>query len=354
MVNLDVIRAFVVVFAFAGIAPAGDLYFPPKQGQWETISPADAGWDEAKLRKALDYAGSQRSSGVVILVDGKIMSEQYWEPSARATEKFLQRRTGRDRAGHGIEDVASAQKSVSSVLVGIAQEKGLLKIDDPVSKYLGDGWSLATKEQEQAITIRHLITMTSGLNVRGGFDTEPGTKWLYNTAAYAKTMDVVAAAAKMDRNELTKEWLTEPIGMNHSTWSSRGALAERAVNAYGFSTTARDLARFGLLMLSAGRWGDDVIISDDQYLKASTKSSQKLNPHYGYLWWVSRDSYQPRSTPEPASAPVDMFTAKGALNRRCYVVPSLGLVVTRLGDQPEAGKAFDNRFWKLLMEAAPK
>jgi len=143
------------------------LYFPPNQGTWETVQPEQVGWDGAKLQKALDYAGENRSSGVVILHKGKILAEQYFEAQGMKSVKLRQRVLGKDKAGHAIEDVASVQKSITSILVGIAQQKGLLKIDDPVSQYLGAGWSRATREQEQAITIRHLITMTSGLTDRG-------------------------------------------------------------------------------------------------------------------------------------------------------------------------------------------
>ncbi|MDP6717331.1 MAG: serine hydrolase, partial [Pirellulaceae bacterium] len=211
-----VVATFFLLLAVLGLRhslQAGELYFPPEEGEWERVEPADVSWDKAKLQRALDYAGAQRSTGVVILHRGKIMAEQYWELTGAKSAKFNRRLIGRDKAGRGIEDVASAQKSVASVLVGVAQQKGLLKIDDSVTQYLGEGWSRATPEQERAIKIRHLITMTSGLTVRGEFAAEPGAKWLYNTRAYAKSMDVVAAAAKMDRHELTKKWLTQPIGM---------------------------------------------------------------------------------------------------------------------------------------------
>lgn len=333
---------------------ADGLYFPPVEGEWETVEPSDIGWDNAKIQLALDYARSQQSTGVVVLHRGKMLAEQYWQIAGANSAKFNQRLIGADKAGRGIEDVASAQKSVASVLVGIAQQKGLLKVDDPVSQYLGDGWSPATPHQERAITIRHLITMTSGLNTRGEYDVKPGSKWLYNTAVYSKSMDVVEAAAKLDRHELTRMWLTEPIGMLDSKWASRGEFGERGGNAFGFATTARDLARFGLMMLAKGTWGEKVILSDHQYFEASTTSSQKLNPYYGYLWWLSKNSFAPDSKARPESAPKDMFAANGALNRRCFVVPSLNLVVTRLGDQPADVRNFDDRFWRLLMEAAPK
>ena len=333
--------------------PENALYFPPEHGAWETVQPGQVGWDGARLRKALDYAKENQSSGVVILHKGRILAEQYSEVQGAKSAKFRKRILGRDGAGHTIEDVASAQKSVASILVGIAQQKGLLKIEDPVSQYLDVGWSRATPEQEESITIRHLITMTSGLTDRGTFETRPGTRWRYNTTAYAKSMDVVAAAAKMDRHELTRQWLTQPLGMSDSKWVMRGSAEIQLVNRFGFATTARDLARFGLMTLAGGKWGDKTILADQQYLKDATTSSQKLNPFYGYLWWVNRNANAPRRALRLETAPRDMFSANGALNRRCFVVPSLHLVVTRLGDQPSSNRGFDRQFWKLLAEAQP-
>lgn len=330
-----------------------ELYFPPNQGTWQTVKSADVGWDQAKLQKVLDYAGQCRSSGVVILHEGKILAEQYWDvPPSKG--KYSRRIMPKNASGHVIEDVASVQKSVASVLVGIAQERGLLKIDDTVNQHLGAGWSRAEPAQERAITIRHLITMTSGLSDRGVFEHKPGTKWRYNTPVYAKSVDVVAAAAKIDRHKLTRKWITQPIGMADSTWVRREAIGAKVGNAFGFATTARDLARFGLMVLAGGKWGDKTILADQQYLKEATTTSQELNPYYGYLWWVNSNANAPKQAPRIATAPKDTFSANGALNRRCFVVPSLQLVVTRLGDQPTVrNNGFDRQLWKLIMEASP-
>ena len=330
-----------------------EFYFPPNQGPWQTVKPADVGWDQTKLQMVLDYAGQHRSSGVVILHGGKILAEQYWDVPANKG-KYSQRVMPKDASGHVIEDVASVQKSVVSVLIGIAQEKGLLKIDDKVTQYLGTGWSRAKPAQENAITIRHLITMTSGLSDRGVFEHKPGTKWRYNTPVYARSVDVVVAAAKMDRYELTHQWITQRIGMADSRWVSRGAIGVKVGNAFGFATTARDLARFGLMILARGKWGDKTILADQQYLKEATTTSQELNPYYGYLWWVNSNANAPKQAPRIATAPKDTISANGALNRRCFVVPSLQLVVVRLGDQPTVkNNGFDRQMWKMIMEASP-
>ena len=158
------------------IVPAQSTYFPPDDGTWERVVPASVGWDADGLSAALDVAGGRRSSGVMILHQGRIMAERYWrvDDPSRGYRNGLQ---GEDAQGRAIEDVASAQKSVVAVLVGIAQERGLLRLDDPVTRHLGSGWSSAPSRQGQAITIRHLLSMSSGLATDMSFEAEAGTRW---------------------------------------------------------------------------------------------------------------------------------------------------------------------------------
>ena len=140
-------------------AAAQSLYFPGAGGPWETVPPQSAGWDSHALEDALAYAQQVNSSGVVIAHDGRILAERYWQPAAA-------RRVESTSEGWPIEDVASLQKSVVSLvslMVGIAAEHGLVDRNAPVSKYLGAGWSKAPPDAEARITINHLLTMTSGL-----------------------------------------------------------------------------------------------------------------------------------------------------------------------------------------------
>ena len=109
------------------------------------------------------------------------------------------------------------------------------------------------------------------------------------------------------------------------------------------------------MVMNNGNWNGKPVIRDKTYLKEALTSSQSLNPYYGYLWWLNDPTKGEKKTKRNPNAPRDMVSANGALNRRCFVVPSLQLVVTRLGDRPKGvGKAFDAEFWKLLMAAAPQ
>lgn len=336
------------------------LYFPPAGADWAIVTPQDSGWDFAKLKAALKFAGERNSSGVVALWRGRILAEQYWDLKGKngVSLRYFGGVRGRDSAGHVIEDVASVQKSVTAVLVGVARDRGLIEVAKPVSEYLGKGWSQATPAQEGTITVRHLMTMSSGLTEKLSYQGPAGKRWHYNTTAYSRTRDILVKVSGQSANELTRNWLTGRMGMKDSQWTQRpGAKRDPQQNQLGFATTARDLARFGLLVLAQGEWDGATLVQDKDYLKMMLRPSQKLNPAYGYLWWLNGQKrlargQRPASTSMLPAAPNDLVVASGALGRKLWVVPSLDLVVTRLGDTP--GPRFDNQFWTRLMAAAPK
>lgn len=345
----------------AAVIPGGvvaqGLYFPPADGAWATVDPASVGWDPARLQDALGVAADRNSSGVVILLGGRILAEAYWEPmDPPALYRSMQ--GGKTASGEPIEDVASAQKSIVAALVGVALDRGIVALDDPVSKYLGPGWSDAAQTDEGRITVRHLLTMTSGLTEELTARSRPGTEWFYNTPAYHRLMPVLEAATGMDRDTLTAAWLTRKIGMQHSSWTRREFGDPRI--GWGFSTTARDLARFGLLILAGGTWAGEKVLGSDAYRHQMLTPSQELNPSYGYLWWLNGQPFSRATTaqaqrvegPLIPTAPSDLVAMLGAQDRKVYVVPSLDLVVARIGAAGGApGDSFNVAFWRALMLA---
>lgn len=111
-----------------------------------------------------------------------------------------------------------------------------------------------------------------------------------------------------------------------------------------------------------GRWNRKIIIRDLGYLRDMLAPSQDLNLAYGYLWWLNVHEY---FTPGLAGrcrsrgylipeAPKDLVAMQGHLDRKLYYVPSLSLVVTRLGaGGRKTGTNFNNAFWEALIQAAP-
>ena len=194
-----------LVFGLAVSSLAQENYFPDPSGEWQRVDPADTGWSGAGLREALAYARQQRSSDVVVLFGGRILAEGHWEPEALAADAGDYPNLVVDHTADGrrVEDVASLQKSVVSLLAGIARGKGLLDFDRPVTDYLGEGWSRADTEREARITVRHLLSMTSGLTPQGQFEAPAGEMWRYNTPIYTRLVAVMEAASGLTVNEYT-------------------------------------------------------------------------------------------------------------------------------------------------------
>jgi CubicO group peptidase (beta-lactamase class C family) len=327
----------VVATSTAGASQSpgsSELYFPPVNGGWETADAAETGWSPAGLEKLVELVKANRSATFMMLVAGRILTENYFG-AATASFSF---------------DIASAQKSVTSTLIGIARDKGLLKLDDKVSQYLPVGWSQAAPADESKITIQHLITMTSGLDPTSLRKVaEPGTVFAYNTDAYQKTRPLLEKAAGKDINTITREWLFNPIGVSDQTrWQVRPNAAKDATGEapWGLSMTVRDMARFGLVSQHRGLWEDKQLVSRTWYDEAWASSEAQRD--YGYLWWLMGK----RNIP---GAPGDWVAALGARDQKIYVVPSLDLVVTRqglaAGEETENTSNFDIVLFRAIAAA---
>ena len=135
---------------------------PSAGAEWPTAVPDDVGLSDGAIADACHLAEMQNSSALVVAHTSGLVAESYWQPSEGFDQVVGQPVYLED--GRSIEDVASVQKSIVSLLVGIAVKRGLFVLDDAVSSVVGSGWSRAESSRESAITIRHLLTMTSGLD----------------------------------------------------------------------------------------------------------------------------------------------------------------------------------------------
>lgn len=332
-----------------------EAYFPPTDGSaWDTASSEELEWDEAKLEELYDYLESNATRGFIIIKDGKIASEKYWGTNFLNDEDFDENSSWY---------WASAAKSLTATLVGIAQEEGMLNISDKTSDYLGTGWTSLPTEKENLIQIKHQLSMTTGLDYTVdnidctdvsclSYGKDAGTQWFYHNAPYTLLGDVINNAADEDLNAFTDSRIGSKIGMN-GLWIKQDYL-----NLY--LSTLHDAARFGLLILNHGKWGDTEVISDTEYLTEMTNGSQEINPSYGYLWWLNgknsivypglEQSFNLSLAP---NAPSDMICALGKNGQFIDIVPSLNLVVVRMGEAPDDSLvplAFHNEMWDKILE----
>ena len=168
-----VIFAILILTSCSGTQPNqttdvdSEIYFPKDETTWEIASPVQLGWDVTSLSKAVSFAREHRSTALLILYRGRIVTEEYWEVDDLPTFTHLRNApsSGMINAhGRPIEDDGSVQKGVVGLLVGLAHYQGLLELDTPVSQYLGSGWSQTTLAQEAEVTLRHVMSMSSGLS----------------------------------------------------------------------------------------------------------------------------------------------------------------------------------------------
>ncbi|HYD45501.1 MAG TPA: serine hydrolase [Phenylobacterium sp.] len=306
------------------------------------------------LQAAVDYAQSQRTTGLLIVQGGKILAEHNW-PAPAGDGPFRAFAYERTPDGALLEDVASQQKSFVAMLAAIAVDRGLIDVEAPVSEYVGAGWSKAASRQEQAIRIVHLLNMNSGLDDKLAHAAPAGTVFHYNTPAYAVIKQVLAAAAKQTLETITSDWLTAPAGMGETAWRRRPAAFADVGNPTGLVTSPRDVARFGQIVLDRGRAPDGQRVVSEAQLDAMFARSP-TNPAYGRLWWLNGGAHGVRPMgqrfegPLTPAAPADMVAALGHLDRKLYVAPSLRLVVVRMGDAA-ADRDFDQQLWRRLSPA---
>ncbi|MBC3757532.1 serine hydrolase [Hyunsoonleella sp. SJ7] len=325
-------------------SPETGLYFPPINSEtWETRTVSELNWNVTALQPLLDFVEDRGTKAFLILKDGKIVVEWYGNGADASTNLVWN----------------SAAKNLAAFTTGIAQIEGHLNINDASNLYLGEGWSNLTPEQETDIKIRHHLTMTTGLDYTVpnnnctdkdcfDFKNEPGTFWYYHNGAYTILHEIVAGAVNTEFKTYFNEKLRDKIGM-------QGAWVPFGYNNLYFST-ARSMARFGLLNLNKGVWDDQVILNDEAYFDAMTNSSQNHNIAYGYLYWLNgKDSYRgPGLTFEfqgklIPNAPNDLYAGLGKDDQKMYVVPSQNLVIIRMGN--DAGESllgpssFDNELW---------
>ena len=324
---------------------AQEFYFPPTSGStWETVDPESLGWCTEAIPDLLNFLDTNNTKAFIVLKDGRIAIEAYFDSFTQDSLWYW----------------ASAGKSLTAFLVGLAQEDGFLDIDQPTSTYLGEGWTSCTPLQESAITVRHQLSMTTGLD-DGSVDSDctdpecllylatPGARWAYHNAPYTLLDGVIANATGVTLNNYLVNKLTLTTGL-------AGLYVQVGYNNVFFSTP-RSMARFGLLAMNSGVWSGNVIMEDQDYFNAMVSPSQTINPAYGHLWWLNgQPSYMlpglQFSVPGMVmpNAPPEAFNAMGKNGQFINVVPSQGIVLVRMGSLPGSSLFVPNFFNDAIWE----
>ena len=268
MIKIKSLLLFIALFQLI-MVKGQSSYFPPISGNdWDTTSPRSLSWCNDKIDSLYQYLSSQNTKSFILLKDGKIVLEKYFGTHTQNDAWYW----------------ASAGKTLTATMVGIAQQENFLSINDTSSKFLGKGWSSCTPEQEAKITIKNQLSMTTGLddgvpNSSCTLDTclkfkaASGTRWSYHNGPYTILDKVIENATGTTLNNYTTQKLKSKIGMT-------GSFVKVDYNNVYFST-ARSMARFGLLMLNKGKWNGNAVLTDTNYFSTSTVRQQFLTMHEG-------------------------------------------------------------------------
>ena len=338
-------------------SPVDQSRIPWPDGDFIAIDPFPSQVDAVALQAASDWAFERPSReqvtlSLLVVHGGRIIHERY----APGVDVTTRTRTW------------STAKSIAATLIGILVDEGRMALDEP----LGFDWLPAVSssggDPRSAITLRHVLNMSSGLYPvdNGGLEyatgsglaywagassviqarkraliREPGTNWDYENydtllAIYAMKLAIGDAQEYL---EFPRRALLNRIGM-WNTLLSVDRFGDFILSSQVY-TNARDLGRFGLLYLQGGVWGDERLLSEDwiEFVRTPAPATNSYGRMYGGHWWLVPENR--------VDIPKDVYATSGNRGQYVIVVPSHDLVIVRRG--LDYGRQGFNR-WDLTRE----
>jgi CubicO group peptidase (beta-lactamase class C family) len=346
---LSPVLSLIILFLASCAGPAAE-HFPGEQ--WESAgSPEQLGFSPEKLALARDFSGTINTAAVMIVRNGRIVDE--WGETDR---KFM---------------THSIRKSFLSAMFGKYVRDGIIDLDNTMEEVGIDDEPPLTL-LERTATIRDCLKSRSGIYHDALYESQrmkelkpvglrvrPGTFWYYNNWDFNASGTIFEKLTGKGIFEALKEEIADPIGMEDfevdDGWYVHG---EESVHpAYPFHITSRDLARFGLLMLRGGRWGDVQVVPAD-WVEESTRYHSDATLYgtdgYGYMWWVARKYNSFPHLPN-VDIPEGSYSARGAGGHYLLIIPDYDLIVVHRADTyipgNRVGEAEFGQLVKLILEA---
>ncbi|MFQ5630692.1 MAG: serine hydrolase domain-containing protein [bacterium] len=346
-------RRFLLAILFFILLLANICAQPKFPGAtWEKAAkPEDIGFSSAKLSAARQFTNSIKTAAVVIVVNGMILDE--W---GEVEKKFM---------------THSIRKSFLSAMYGKYVRSGLIDLDKSILE-LGIDDNPPLSEEEKSATIRDCLKARSGVyhpalyESKGMKTLKPqrhtvraGTHWYYNNWDFNVLGTIFEKLVHKKIFVALKEDIADLIGMEQyrpeDGWYVTGDESRHA--AYPFRITARDMARFGLLMLRKGNWNGKQIIDAD-WVKESTRYHSDASLYgtdgYGYMWWVARHHNKFPHLPG-VELSEGSFSARGAGGHYILVIPVDDMVIVHRVNTDERGNSVSRenfgRLVKMILEA---
>ncbi len=326
---------------FAETPPDSQPIHPGKT--WQEIETPEAhGWSSEKLKQARAYSKTIKTEAVFIVHKGLVLDQ--WG----ATGKRFK--------------IHSVRKSFISALYGIAVESGRIKLDDTLEKLGIDDRKPSLTPGEKQATVRDLLKARSGIYHLAAYETAamkerrpqrgshaPGTFWHYNNWDFNALGGIYEKAVGQNVFKAFQQHIATPLQMEDFQASSDTQFVHDPASdfpAYLFRMTARDMARFGLLYLRGGKWGDRQIVSE-KWIAESIKPYSRTGASggYGYMWWIAVDG---RHFPN-VKLPDGSYSARGSGGHYIVIIPKYDLVVVhRVNTDARNSKVTAAEFGKLL------
>jgi CubicO group peptidase (beta-lactamase class C family) len=287
------------------------------------------------LDMPMDSPDAPQVHAVLIARHGKLVLEEYFHEQHR--EK--------------LHNTRSAGKSLTTLIIGAAMQAGVpLKLSSPVYQVMNDGAFPADLDpQKRAMTLEHLLTMSSGYFCDDTNDDAPGneeTMWdqteepdfyrytmkvplitppgenaVYCSASANLALGMVGRAAHEDPMSLFERLIARPMKFRRYVWGLDPV--GHPYGGGGIDLLPRDFIKLGQLLLDGGSWHGHRIISKEFAARAATPLYHLRKLSYGYLWWIEDYPYKDRT--------VRVVSARGSGGQTVTVVPELDLVVATFG-----------------------
>lgn len=322
--------AFLIGHAPIPQLGANEHSYWPTTG-WRNSTPEEQGMDSALLADMILYIQNHNINlhGVSIIRHGYVVTDAYAHPYAQGTKHI----------------VHSCAKSIISTLIGIAIDKGYIKsVNQTILEIFPERTIANLDSRKRAMTLEHVLTMTSGLYTRdsgrdGYLDMRlmaqsedwvqyvldlpmfsmPGTRFLYSNCAALLLSGILQESEGMNALAFAKEYLFDPLGISDVEWLSS---PQGVTLGYGkLWLTPHDMAKIGYLYLRNGVWDGKQVVSS-MWVNASTaqiRSDTPTGEGYGYQWWVGS---------------AGGYRALGYAGQRIIVLPDQDMVVVFTGGLP--------------------
>ena len=321
------------------------------------------------LQDMLDTLAAKKMKEVhslLIVKGGKLLVEEYYTGNADSIdfEHGIKRIKKGDIQWSRTQKhyLASCNKSITSMVVGLAMAKGGLPVNSLLSRFLPKYQALFTGAKA-GITLEHALTMTMGFqwdewagsNLADMWATQdlvgyvlakpnaavPGSQWIYNSGGpnilLAAMENVVGDMARFGDSALFA-----PLGITDYRWEKQPT-GQPEGSARMFMRP-RDMAKLGLLYLKGGAWQGRQIVPAD-WVAASTKLQKSAKPKspndYGYLWWI-------RKATTPLGTAVDYYEAEGDGGQYIVVLPAQDMVVVFTGGNYGDSQTYDGQIGRFL------